>query len=139
LEYFVESRDMNKEQCPICSTELEVRDVSPCWDCGHDPVEIDHFNSGKHTYSELEVFCSRIVLCDFCMVDFSSYDPQQFGLPWDKKIGLGKPDFRELRSVDESGISKDKVCPVCNHRLKFLKWMVEVRERHNKTLERTSQ
>ena len=119
---------MKKEHCPICSTELEVWDVSPCWDCGHHPAELDHLASGLHTYSEFEVLGSRIVLCDFCMVDFSSYDAELFGLPKGTAIRLGCPEFKELGSVEHAGLSKDKVCPACDRRLKFLNWVMEVRE-----------
>lgn len=43
-------------QCPECFGPLEVREVAPCFDCGWDPTEIEHFRDGKHVYSELEVF-----------------------------------------------------------------------------------
>lgn len=118
---------MKKDRCPICSTELEVRDVSPCWDCGHDSAELIHLADGKHTYSEFEVFGSRIVLCDHCMVDFSSNDRQQLGLPQGKVIGLGTPEFREVRSVENPVVSKDKVCPTCNRRRAYLNWVTKVK------------
>ena len=121
---------MKKQYCPICSTQLEVRDVSPCWDCGHDSAELDHLASDAHTYAEFEVFGSRIVLCNFCMVDFSSYNGERFGLRQGKTIGLGTSEFRELRTVEETGVSKDKVCPACNRRLKFLNWVIDVKKRH---------
>ncbi len=124
---------MKRQHCPICSTELEIRDVSPCWECGHDSAELDHLASGAHTYWEFEVFGIRIVLCNFCMVDFSSHDPEQFGLPQGKAIGLGTAEFRELRSVERPGVSKGKVCPACNRTLKFLNWLMEVKERHDQS------
>ena len=77
---------------------------------------------------EFEVLGSRIVLCDFCMVDFSSYDAELLGLPKGTAIRLGSPEFKELGPVEHAGPSKDKVCPACNRRLKFLNWILEVRE-----------
>ena len=119
---------MKTEQCPICSTELELQDVTPCWDCGHASEEIEHFHSEVHTFAEFEVFGSNIVLCDICAVDFASYDPSCFGLTAGTRIGLGTFDFRQLKTIENYQISKDKVCPVCNHRLRFLNWMLGVRE-----------
>jgi len=62
-------------QCPICYEVLEVRDLAPCDDCGWDPKEIDNFKENIHTYAEFEVYGSKLTLCNFCDVDFSSYDP----------------------------------------------------------------
>jgi hypothetical protein len=72
---------MAETQCPDCFTALEPIDVAPCFDCGHLAIELEHLASGRHTYAEYRVFGECIVLCNFCRVDFSSYDPEYFGLP----------------------------------------------------------
>ncbi len=60
--------------CPICYTELEVRECAPCHDCGWDvPGEIEDLQQKKHTYATFEVYAGlRLNLCSFCMVDFGS-------------------------------------------------------------------
>ena len=70
---------MSTDYCPLCHTRLEVRKVAPCVDCGHLEEEIDHALNGQHTYAEMRVFGElNIILCNFCQVDFGSYDPQFF-------------------------------------------------------------
>ena len=67
-----------------------------------------------------------LVLCDFCQVDFGSFNPEFFGLPKDTRIGYEKMQF--LRDVEGARISKDKVCPNCKYRLPFLKFVQQARE-----------
>ena len=114
------------EQCPLCYTPLEVRDVAPCCDCGAFPDELDHCRAGKHTYAEYEVFPGvRAVFCNFCDVDFGSYDQTFFGLPRGKRVDYGCMQFvRKVAPV----IGKDKYCPECRRRLAFLRFVVEARE-----------
>lgn len=121
---------MKHQQCPICATELEIREVSPCWDCGHDPAEFEHLRKGKHTYAKFQVFGSPIVLCDFCMVDFSSYDPTEFGLARDVRIGLGTSEFQEVKPLHDPGVERDLFCPACHRRLTYLNWLACVRDRN---------
>src|SRR5688572_17248489 len=84
-------RSMKAEQCPICFTTLEACEVAPCMDCGHVPQELEHLREGQHTYAEYRIFGPlSLVLCDFCQVDFDSYDPAYFGLPRTARIGFGK-------------------------------------------------
>lgn len=110
--------------CPLCYTPLEVRDVAPCWTCGHRPEEIDHALSGRHTFAEMRVLGDlSMVLCDFCQVDFGSFDPQFFGLPKESKIGFERMQF--VRSVEDIQIGKDKYCPQCGYRLAFLNFVDE--------------
>jgi hypothetical protein len=60
----------------------QVREVAPCEEGGGDPREIEHFRVRKHTYQRFEVFADlELTLCNFCMLDFGSYDPTFFGLP----------------------------------------------------------
>jgi|SRR5688572_13967083 len=116
---------MTESHCPICYGELEVRDVAPCFDCGYDPKELQHLDAKRHTYSEFLAFGVPIVLCDFCQVDFSSYDPVYFNKPKGTKLGLGQ--FTFVRELRDPRPTKDKFCTLCNHRLVFLRFVAEVR------------
>ena len=121
------SQAMNESSCPICFTALEVADVAPCMECGHLPQEIEHALSGKHSCAEMRIFGDlTLVLCNFCQVDFGSIDPQYFGLPKNSVIGFQKVQF--VRNVMETGVTRDKVCPNCNHRSRFLRFVQAARE-----------
>lgn len=121
---------MSETNCPICFTSLEVADVAPCMQCGSLPAEIEQAVAGSHTYAEMRIFGDlTLVLCNFCQVDFGSMNPEFFGLPKTAVIGYQKMQF--LRSVDDVRISKDKVCPTCQHRLAFLKFVQASRELHH--------
>jgi hypothetical protein len=122
---------MSETHCPLCYTELEVADVAPCMECGNLPEEIEHALAGKHTYAEMRIFDDlALVLCDFCQVDFGSFNPEIFGLPRDARIGYDKMQF--LRDVEEIRIGKDKVCPSCKYQLPFLKFVQQARELHER-------
>ena len=63
-------------------------------DCGHDPQELQHFADCQHTYAENLIFGPlSLVLCNFCQVDFGSYDPTYFGLPPRARIGFEYMSF----------------------------------------------
>jgi hypothetical protein len=116
-------------QCPLCFGPLEVRDVAPCAECGGDPRELEHLREGRHTYQLLRVLDGvEMVLCNFCMVDFGSWDPTYFGLAPGTRIGFEKMQF--LRDVGASDRGKDEFCPACGHRLAFLREVAACRERH---------
>ena len=116
---------MKKEQCPICYTELEEIECAPCYDCGHLPEEIEHFKSGKHTYTIYDVYRGlKLQLCNFCDVDFGSYNPEYFGIG--KKLDLG--GFTFVQESQNPKLEKDKYCPECERRLKFLTFLKEIRE-----------
>jgi hypothetical protein len=120
---------MSETHCPLCYSVLEIADVAPCMECGNLSEEIEHALAGKHTYAEMRIFDDlTLVLCDFCQVDFGSFNPEFFGLPRDTRIGYEKMQF--IGSVEEVRIGKDKVCPSCKYRLPFLKFMQRVREMH---------
>jgi hypothetical protein len=114
-----------ESHCPICYTELETREVAPCYDCGALPEELEHFKEGKHTYAELKLFGATIVLCDFCQADFDSYAPSYFRR-------TGRPRFsRQMSILDEvtqPTISKDKYCPNCHRRLAFFRFLARALE-----------
>lgn len=124
--------NMSKKQpthCPLCFNALETRDVAPCWECGHLPEEIEHTRTGQHTYAEMRVFGElSAVLCDFCQVDFGSFDPTFFGLPRGVRIGYQKMQF--IRAIENIAIVKDKYCPQCGYRLAFLQFVDEARQRN---------
>jgi ribosomal protein L37AE/L43A len=115
---------MAESNCPVCYTALEAREVAPCWDCGADPRELDHLRSGQHTYDEVEMLGAPIVLCNFCQVDFTSYDPTYFGRPLGRSLGL---PTNLIRPVRKPRVEHDKVCPQCKRRLAFLRYVIQVR------------
>jgi hypothetical protein len=113
---------VQETHCPECHTELEIRDVTPCHDCGWAPDELDHYR--EHTYAEVRAFgVDGLVLCNFCEVDFTSYEPSFFGLPRGTTMKLPE----QLRALTTIGIGKDKFCPRCRHRLAFLRFVGRVR------------
>lgn len=96
-------------------------------DCGHDSTEVEHARAEMHTYAEYRVFGDlSLVLCDFCQVDFTSYDPTFFGLPPGTRIGLGRRDWQFIRDVP-SNIIRDKCCVACGYRLPFLEFVIRAR------------
>jgi hypothetical protein len=115
------------EQCPICFTELEVRDCAPCEDCGWDvPAEIEHLNEKRHSYTTYEIYRGlRLILCDFCVVDFGSYSPEYFGFERGRQISMR--DFSLVKQIEHPGLIKDKFCRQCSRRLKFLNFVAEIR------------
>jgi hypothetical protein len=116
------------EQCPLCFGVLEVREVAPCDECGGDPREIEDFQEGVHTYHRLEVFPGlELTLCDFCMVDFGSYNPAYFGLPRDASIGF--QHMRLVADLPNPSVGKDEYCPACKLRLAFLRFVAAARAR----------
>lgn len=88
---------------------------------------MEHFLSGKHTFSEVLAFSVPIVLCDFCQADFGSYDPEYFNRPRGTKLGL--EEFTFVRDVINAAPAKDKFCPTCRRRLAFLRFLAQVRAR----------
>ena len=111
---------MADSHCPLCFTELITKNVTPYMECGGDEMELDHYQ--KHQYREYKLsFEQRLVLCDFCDVDFGSFDPTYFGFPTGQKVGL--EHFNFVRDVRDNSLRKDKYCPSCQYRLSFLKFM----------------
>ena len=98
--------------------------MAPCWDYGADPRELEDLRAGRHSYDELEVLGARMVLCDLCQADFTSYDPTDFGQPAGRPLEL--PHIL-IRSPEAPSIQRDKVCPECNRRLAFLRFVLQVR------------
>lgn len=120
------------EQCPICFGELEPRDCAPCDDCGWDvPTEIEHLKEGIHTYTTYEVYQGlRLTLCNFCAVDFGSYKSEYFGFENKRRIDFF--DFNFVKQIEYPVVVKDKFCHECSARLKFLKFVTEIRKLNKK-------
>lgn len=98
-------------------------------DCGHSPIELEHHAEDRHTYAEYRVFGSlSLILCNFCQVDFGSYDPTYFGLPKSARIGFEYMEF--VRNYETFDKTFDKVCPVCVRRLSFLQFIASAHELH---------
>ena len=129
---------METAQCPICSNELEVREVTPCIECGALEEEVEilkndlkekdnyHHQPLSPEFNLYRVFDKyEITLCNFCAVDSSSKEPQYFGLPKNKKIGYEKLQF--LKKIIEPTLGKDKYCSECNQRLSYSNFLISVR------------
>jgi len=129
---------MKSEQCPICSTELEVKEVTPCIECGALEEEVNrikedikekndpHHQSLSPEFNLYRIFDKfEVTLCGFCAVDIGSFNPEYFGLPKNKKLGYEKLQF--LKKLDSPTIGKDKYCPECKLRLSFINFVISVR------------
>ncbi|QJR11205.1 hypothetical protein DSM104443_02278 [Usitatibacter rugosus] len=92
-------------------------------------MELAHWRDEKHHFTEYEVFSGlRLTLCNFCDVDFSSYNPEFFGLPPKSKLGLSKMNVS--RAVSDASPGIDKFCSHCGYRLAFLRFVQRARELH---------
>lgn len=115
---------MPTPQCPLCYTKLIEKKVTPCMECGGIKTELDHYE--KHNYREYEAyFGQRIILCNFCDVDFSSFDPTYFGFKKNKKISF--TDFSFVKDINDKQLRIDMFCPNCNYRLPFLNFIHKCR------------
>ena len=98
-------------------------------ECGGDESELDHFK--KHEYREYDLYHGyKLILCDFCYVDFGSYDPTYFGFEKNKRLGL--EDFEFVKDISDRELRIDKYCPNCNYRLAFLKFVDYCRKENEK-------
>jgi hypothetical protein len=96
-------------------------------DCGARPEELEHFARGIHRYAEWQIFpelSDRLVLCDFCEVDFQSYWPDYFGLPENAEPGERRQFIRELHDLQ---MADDWVCPKCGKRKPFADLVLRAR------------
>lgn len=93
-------------------------------ECGSDEFELDHYK--EHSYNEYELYFGiRLILCDYCDVDFGSYDPTHLGFSKGTKIGY--EDFKFVREIKDKELKLDKYCLKCEHRLPFLKFIEQCR------------
>jgi hypothetical protein len=114
------------EQCPICYSELEVRDCAPCDDCGWKPQEIEDLNDKIHTYATYDIYKGlRLTLCDFCRVDFGSYKSEYLGFKNGRRLDL--TDFNFVSQIEHPQVTMDKFCPDCSARLRFLNFLLQIR------------
>ena len=122
---------MKKKQCPLCSTELEQRNVAPCWDCGHAENELEELKAGEHTYAEYCAFgIENLILCDFCDADFGSYLPEYFALPNTGYV-IPSESLQFVKDIVEPREEIDLYCSECNHRLIFIKFRESVLGTHS--------
>jgi len=126
---------MQETHCPVCFGELETRELAPCDDCGANPEELEHSTQGRHSYTVYEIFPGlELTLCDFCCVDFTSYNPDFFGLPKGTKIGLGTAGMILVRSLDQPSAQLGKVCTQCGLHLTFARFVALARKKHAQQL-----
>ena len=125
---------MKTEQCPICSNELEIKEVTPCIECGALEDEVkplkqdikEGFIHDSNTFNEYRIFEKfEIILCGYCAIDIGSFDPEYFGLPKNKKLGYENLQF--LKELKKPTIGKDKYCPECKQRLSFINFVLSAR------------
>ncbi len=117
----------NKEQCPICYSELIVISCAPCHDCGNFEHEIEHFKEGQHSYSIYKVYKGlELQLCNFCAVDFGAYRPEAFGFK--DRTRIDYYDFEIVKLIEKPSLEKDKFCPQCKRRLKWLSFIAKIEE-----------
>ena len=117
------------KQCPICFHELEVRECTPCDDCGGTEgtlTKMEH-PERKDVYTVYEVYKGlHLTLCQFCSIDFGSYHPEYFGFEKEQRMSI--TNFNFVKQVENPTIVKDKFCRECNRRLKFLNFVVAIRQ-----------
>lgn len=116
-------------KCPICTGPLQEIEVTPCYDCGHEPNELEDLKNEEHEYYLFELWATEIVLCDFCDPDFGSYLPRYFGLPDNASTDY---PLTLIRKIETPETVRDLYCEKCKRRLDFLKFLESAR-RHNKT------
>jgi len=118
----------------LCGTELEVRDVTPCLECGalEDSVAVlrqDIAERFQHDTVEYAVYrileTLEISLCTYCALDIGSYSPDVFGLGKKDRVGFG--ELQLLRVLRDPSVGKDKYCSECKRRLSFTKFLLEAR------------
>lgn len=117
----------NQQNCPVCFTELEVRECAPCHACGWDvPAERNDLQENKHTYAVFELYQGiTLTLCDFCMLDVASYRPGYFGFTEQKHFPY--KNFTFIRQLENPQMERDLFCPNCRQRLAFLVFVQAVR------------
>ena len=116
---------MAEELCPLCDGPLEVREASPCHECGGDPESLARFRKGESTYHTVRMFGGlELVLCEVCMVNFGSHDPEFFGQQG-HAIGFEHMDI--VKQIQSPSARNDFFCPNCGYRLKFLRFVKDAR------------
>lgn len=115
---------MKQTHCPICYSKLVQKNVAPCDECGGNNLELEHYK--EHKYHEYILYHDlRLVLCDYCDVDFGSFDPTYFGFT--KNTQIGYQDFQLIREVIDIRLVQGKFCEQCGFRLPFLNFIRDCR------------
>ncbi len=121
---------MKKEQCPLCYTDVEVTPCTPCHDCGHFEKEIEKFKNHGGNFTVYDLYEGlTLQLCDFCKIDFGSYKSEFLGFKDGTTIGFENMNF--VKTIDSPKMEKDKFCPECSMRMKFLVFIRDLREKIN--------
>ncbi|HEX2053916.1 MAG TPA: hypothetical protein VHJ78_09370 [Actinomycetota bacterium] len=119
---------MANENCPLCAGPMEARSAAPCEQCGGDPESLARYRGRDETYHLVKVLGGReIVLCIGCMLSFGSLDPLYLGVPPRSQYGFESMEV--LREMRDPPVRADYFCPACGYRLKFLRFVKDVRSR----------
>ena len=102
-----------------------MRQVAPCYDCGHEKSELAELARGEHEYHLYTIYGQELVLCDFCEADFDSYDYDYLGVP--EETANNYP-LKLIAKVDNPRPKQDKFCLECDHRLAYLVFLKNVRD-----------
>lgn len=117
---------MPLDECPLCSSPLTGRNVAPCEQCGGEFESLDQFRTGEQTYHLVRVLNGKeLVLCTGCMLNFGYIDPEFLGVPAGTPYGFESMEV--LREITTPGARADQYCPECGYRLKFLRFVKDVR------------
>lgn len=115
----------NSPNCPICFEPMIRKELTPCMDCGGEESELGHFK--EHNYKEWEiVYDQRLILCDFCDVDFGSYKSDFFGFKNPRIIGF--EHFNFVKDIKDKRLHTGLFCENCNMTHDFLKFVSVCRE-----------
>ncbi|MET4105726.1 hypothetical protein ABIB60_001060 [Hymenobacter sp. UYP22] len=91
------------------------------------PLELEHLQASRHSYITYSVYQGlSLTLCDFCTVDFSSYIPKYFGFKKSERLQF--ENFEYIAKLNQPTALLDKVCPTCNHKLRFLRFVQAMRD-----------
>lgn len=118
---------MASEYCPLCAGVMEPRSAAPCEKCGADSDSLARFNAGEESYYLVKILRSReLVLCAGCMVGFGELEPEFLAASQRSDYGFERMEI--VRQVNGS-VRNDYFCPECGYRLKFLRFVKDLRTR----------
>jgi hypothetical protein len=106
-------------QCPACYTPLEVRDVTPCLNCGGWPEAVARFLQAAQ-FTEFRLPCGRaIALCRACeLEEFMVAGGWGFRLCPGERLPVNV--LQRVRALPTPQLRRDKFRPACNLRLAFV-------------------
>jgi len=97
--------------CPICKSFMTKIDVTPCYNCGHESIEIKNFKVYKNEYFLSKIYEEEIILCDFCVADFESYQADYFGVKNKSQVATVVNPIKKILNAE---IKKDYYCKNVN-------------------------